>query len=262
MNVRDSAYAALGLRPGAARAEVDEAYRNLIKRHHPDRAGGDSSRAAEINRAYTYLRHEGLALGPQVRPVPVPQRHAERRRASRRNDWLFLAVLVVIVIGGFASIERAGQLRLFPGPVDVHWPTLDTTVTPTAADPFLSFDEPLHASVIDSAIAQAIQFHSANDLEAAEIYSRDCQNTLRRERNLAWFDACAAFDEATVTLSTDEELAKSPPFNTPAVIAREMAAAHALSDDMLAADSRLQQIRSTVELQLLPKIDSAAAQKL
>jgi hypothetical protein len=171
-------------------------------------------------------------------------------------------VLLVVIVGGFASMERAGQLRLVSGPVDVHWPTLDTTVSPSAADPFLSFDEPLHASVIDSAIAQAIQFHSAKDLEAAEIYSRDCQNTLRRERNLAWFDACAAFDEATVTLSTDEELAKSPPFNTPAVIAREMAAAHALSDDMLAADSRLQQIRSTVELQLLPKIDSAAAQKL
>jgi molecular chaperone DnaJ len=56
-------YAVLGLRPDAGRAEVDEAYRRLIKLYHPDRMGGDGSRAAEINRAYTMLR--------QTLPAPV-----------------------------------------------------------------------------------------------------------------------------------------------------------------------------------------------
>jgi hypothetical protein len=262
MTARDSAYAALGLRPGAARAEVDEAYRRLIKRHHPDRAGGDSTRAAEINRAYTFLRSEGLAYGPQARPMPVVQRHAERRRASRRSDWLFVAVLLAIVVAGFATMERGGHVSFFARPVQIHWPTIDTSIAPRGADPLLSFDEPLHQPVIDSAISQAMKFHSVSDTDGAAIYSRDCQNNLRRERNLAWFDACAAFDEATITLSSDAQLAKMPLFNTSAGIAREMAAAHVLSDDMLGADSRLQQIRSQVELQLLPRLDAAAGEKL
>ena len=37
---REDHYAVLGLRPGAGRAEVDETYRRLIKRYHPDRMGG------------------------------------------------------------------------------------------------------------------------------------------------------------------------------------------------------------------------------
>ena len=51
-----SAYAALGLEPGANAAAVERAYKKLIKQHHPDREGGDASRAAEINRAYRDLR--------------------------------------------------------------------------------------------------------------------------------------------------------------------------------------------------------------
>ena len=53
---RPSAYAALGLEPGADNAAIDRAYRDLIKRHHPDRAGGDARRAAEIIQAYRELR--------------------------------------------------------------------------------------------------------------------------------------------------------------------------------------------------------------
>jgi hypothetical protein len=40
-----------------------------------------------------------------------------------------------------------------------------------------------------------------------------------------------------------------------------VAAARALTDDVLIADSRLHQIRSRVELQLLPIVDSAAGQQ-
>ena len=53
---RASAFAALGLQPGADAAAIEQAYKRLIKQHHPDREGGDSSRAAEINRAYRELR--------------------------------------------------------------------------------------------------------------------------------------------------------------------------------------------------------------
>jgi len=260
MNARDSAYHALGLKPGASRAQVDEAYRRLIKQHHPDRAGGDTQRAADVNRAYTFLRRHHLADGPQSRPVPVVLRPRSRPR-PRWVDWLFVALLVGIVIGG-ARMQMNGGKGIFAHPIADPWPSTENSFTSGVPYPQVSFDEPLHLAVVDSAIAQAMKFHAAKDLSGAEIYSRDCQESLRRELTLVWFDTCAAFDEATITLTSDEELADSRLFNQSAIVARELAAAHALSDDVLSADSRLHQIRSRVDLQLLPMVDSAAGLSL
>ena len=260
MTARDSAYQALGLRPGASRAQVDEAYRRLIKQHHPDRAGGDSQRAADVNRAYTFLRRQHLALGPQSRPVPVVI-HRRGRPRSRWSDRLFAAVILGIVLGGGAAMQYGGGKSMFAHPLKIRWPAADAGVHPTPANPLINFDQPLNLPVVDNAVAQAISFHSAKDVASAEVYSRDCQANLRREPNLVWFDACAAFDEATITLGNDAELASSATFNQSAVVAREVAAARALTDDVLIADSRLHQIRSRVELQLLPIVDSAAGQQ-
>jgi hypothetical protein len=260
MSARVSAYAALGLRSGASRSQVDEAYRRLIKVHHPDVAGGDSARAAEINRAYTLLRREGLAAGPQHRPMPVVA-HATRRRASRPGSWAF-GLATLVVIGAVAAVQLREGAGVFARPVDVRLPVIDVSSRGGQALPMLDFDEPLHSPIISSAIADAVKFHQAKDSSGAEIYSRDCQDKLRKDRNMAWFDACSAFDEATVTLSSDAELEDSRAFNSTAVVARELAAARSLSDDILGADSRLRQIRMQVELELLPRLDSAAAQPL
>jgi hypothetical protein len=128
-----------------------------------------------------------------------------------------------------------------------------------AARPLTNFDEPLHTAVIDQAIADAIKFHEAGDLESTLAFSRACHNSMRDKPSLTWFDACAAFDEATVTLNSDNSLAESGPFNTSAVIARQIAAARQMSGDILLADSRLHDIRSRVDLTLLPRLDEAAA---
>lgn len=260
MSARDSAYAALGLRSGAARSQVDEAYRRLIKLHHPDVAGGDSTRAAEINRAYSLLRREGLAAGPQHRPVPIVA-HATRRRASRPGSWAF-GLAILVVIGAVAAVQLREGAGVFARPVNVRLPVIVAASPGGQALPALDFDEPLHSPVISSAIADAVKLHQAKDSSAAELYSRDCQDKLRKDRNMAWFDACSAFDEAIVTLSSDTELADSRAFNSTAVVARELASARALSDDILGADSRLRQIRMQVEMELLPKLDSAAGQPL
>lgn len=259
MTPLQSAYAALGLDPGASRAQVDDAYRRLIKRHHPDRAGGDPSRAAEVNRAYTLLRRERLAAGPQARPVPVVL-HPKLRPRSRRSDWLFTAVLLAIIVGGIAAMQLRGDAGVLARPIDIRWPSGDTSFEPRD-QPLVTFDEPLSLPVIDSAIDQAEGFHSAKNLAGAESYSRDCQARLRRELNVVWFDACAAFDEAVIALSSERDLDDSQIFNESAVVSREMAAARALSDDILGADSRLHQIRSRVDLRLLPRFDPAATQK-
>ena len=257
MSARNSAYAALGLKPGASPALVDEAYRRLIKQYHPDRTGGDGSRAAEINRAYTLLRRQGRALTPRRGSIPVPIRQRSKGRRSGRMAWIVTggaAAIAIIAATSDMSASRRGSAR----PVILDWQPLESAGLPAISSPMTNFDEPLHTPVIDDAIADAMKFHSGSDGAGAAEYSRQCQNRLRQQPNLAWFDACSAFDEATVTLTGED----STQFNGSAVVAREMAAARAVSDDVLGADSRLQKIRVRVELQLLPVLDSAAGRPL
>lgn len=53
-----AALAILDLKPGATEKEIKARYKELAKRHHPDRNGGDKAaeeRLKEINQAYTVL---------------------------------------------------------------------------------------------------------------------------------------------------------------------------------------------------------------
>ena len=60
----DDPYAVLGVAPNASDAEIEQAYRRLISRHHPDRLGDmagearrqSEARAGEINRAYDRIK--------------------------------------------------------------------------------------------------------------------------------------------------------------------------------------------------------------
>lgn len=264
MRGENSAYAVLGLRPGAPRAEVDEAYRRLIKRYHPDRMGGDSSRASEINRAYTQIRRDPGQPPQSRRPVPVLPPSQPRRRTAA---WLFASVVLVagaVAVASELPLRGSGRTGL-ANPFQWSTPTSraatdDRPIDATEPSLVTSFEEPLQAAVIDRAIADAVKFNAIDAAASAE-YSRACHNSLRDEPSLTWFDSCAAFDEATVTLTGADLYADSGPFNPSAVMARHLGAARLLSDDMLAADSRLHQIRSRVELALVPRLDEAAALK-
>lgn len=252
-----SAYAILGLRPGAGRAEVNNAYRKLMKRHHPDRPGGDANRAAEINRAYTLLRQR---LGEPARvPVVVPRRGRTGPPRFRKVGWL----LTILIAGAAAALANQDAKR---GPARAEFFRLPQLASPAPGDheggyeaQLASFDAPVQPHIVSSSIADAIKFHSSGDLSGASAYSRDCQISLRRERNLAWFDACSAFDEAMLTLYGDSDQPDSSPFAESAVVTREISAARMLSDDTLGADSHLHQIRSQVDMEILPMLDSAAA---
>jgi hypothetical protein len=254
MTAERSAYAILGLRPGAGRAEVNDAYRKLMKQHHPDRPGGDASRASEINRAYTLLRRR---LGEPVR-VPVTVTIPVRRRAGRTGGWL----ITILAIGAAAALANRDAS---PGPIRTELLRFSQFTSPAKGDEaseyatgLASFDTPVQPRIVGSSIADAIKFHSSGDLAGASDYSRACQIALRRERNLGWFDACAAFDEAMLTLYGDSDQPDSSPFNETAVVTREITAAQLISDDTLGADSHLHQIRSRVDLEILPMLDSAA----
>jgi curved DNA-binding protein CbpA len=65
-------FAVLGVAPGAAPRELSTAYRELAKRWHPDRGGGEEAerRMAEINAAYDLLRAGELQAGGASGPAP------------------------------------------------------------------------------------------------------------------------------------------------------------------------------------------------
>src|SRR4051794_2773234 len=94
-----SAFAALGLEPGADAAAIEQAYKRLIKQHHPDREGGDARRAAELNRAYRELRAErGLKD-----PLELNERWSEDRVSGGRG-WPAFALTAIAATTAFLLI--------------------------------------------------------------------------------------------------------------------------------------------------------------
>ena len=76
-------YQVLGVRPGASSEELHDAYRRLVKLHHPDRNGGSAEstrRFQEIQEAYELVR------SGKVRPRPAPPPRDDSSVASRMAD--------------------------------------------------------------------------------------------------------------------------------------------------------------------------------
>lgn len=256
MTARESAYATLGLRPGADRVRIDEAYRRLIKLYHPDRTGGDGKRAAEINRAYRELR--------DLRPEPQPIRmRSGPPPASRRHFRPSRILIGALVVG--ATILLSARLEIRPAhfPIVAELPLIGDSGSNTATglvSPLDNFDEPLSNSVINRSVADALRLYREGNLNNVASYSSACQSQFRNHPSIVWFDSCAAYDEAVALLQARDPQADSGPFNPAAVTTREMSAARLLSDDSLAADSRVHQIRTRVEFVLLPQLPQAAVE--
>jgi hypothetical protein len=243
-----SAYAALGLEPGADSSAVEQAYKRLIKEHHPDRAGGDDRRAAELNRAYRELRatrelKDPLELIEEDSPVP-----------KRGGGWVGLALLAGIAASGLLLSD--GKL----GPIRKEFvigkaPVGAANVRPMdSADPM---DQPLHVSAIDLAAHDALQMARTRDEMALASASGDCHRELRRQPTIVQLDRCTAFDDAVVQLEDRDPLRDQGPFGELAVTGRIWSGATALSEDSLAIDSRLDRIRLRVEIALAPFLGPA-----
>lgn len=239
-----SAYAALGLEPGADAAAIEQAYKRLIKLHHPDREGGDAARASEINRAYRELRG---APGKD----PLEFNEFPDRRASLR--WPMAALFAAI--GAVAMLVIAPVMREVAPAAVSHLPLGHVAAAPPASDPM---DQPLHDSVIDAAVKQALSLSRTTDEMALANASRDCQRSFRDDPGLRLLDRCVAFDDAVVQLQDGDPLRDQGPFAELAVTGRQWSAASALSNDYLAIDGRLDQIRLRVELTLAPDVPPVA----
>ncbi|WP_051531782.1 J domain-containing protein [Sphingomonas sp. URHD0057] len=236
---RPSAYAALGLEPGADSAAIDQAYKDLIKRYHPDRAGGDADRAAEIIQAYRQLRgsaardalefneFEGLAAKPWFTRAALPIAAAG-------------AILILVLTTGPVS-RLKGVPSLPLGKVSRERPS----------DPM---EQPLALAAVDRGVEDALRLNHSSDEMALASATRDCHHQLRLRPSLGQLDRCAAFDDAVVVLQDRDPLRDQGPFSELAVTGRQWSGAQTLSNDNLAIDGRLDRIRLRVELALAPAV--------
>lgn len=235
-----SAYAALGIEPGADSEAIEQAYKKLIKEHHPDREGGDARRAAEINRAYRELRAERNLRDPLELNGDwgIPEREG--------RAWLTLALFVALAVG--VLLLATGPLSTLAQPSRPHIRAVVDRAS-ASADPM---DQPLNLSAIDASARQALHIARTRDEMALASASRDCHHLLRSRPSLLQLDRCAAFDDAVVQIEDRDPLRDQGPFGELAVTGRIWSGAAALSDDSVAIDSRLERIRLRVEEALAP----------
>ena len=57
--MKKNPYEILGVNPSMSEAEVKSAYRELVKKYHPDGSEGDSIKFKEIQSAWEYLKSVG-----------------------------------------------------------------------------------------------------------------------------------------------------------------------------------------------------------
>jgi hypothetical protein len=235
-----SAYAALGLEPDAHSAEIERAYKRLIKEHHPDRPGGDARRAAELNRAYRELR-----AGHDLKdPLDLNDEWADGPPSVGRG-WAAFALMV---------LATAAALLVIMGPLGLSADALRPAVlhrfAGMRAAPADPMDHPLHIPEINASARHAQLLARTRDEMALASASRDCHHRLRNDPSLLELDRCAAFDDAVVLLQDRDPLRDQGPFSELAVTGRLWSGATALSEDYVAIDGRLDRIRLQVELAL------------
>ena len=234
-----SAYAALGLEPGADSRAIEQAYKRLIKQHHPDRQGGDSRRAADINRAYEELRATRGLRAPLELNDEWPGA-APRNSAGPILLLLLAAIGIGLIVFHVPILPGAETSSATPERLNVHG---------VGPDPM---DQSLHLQAIDGSVREAVQLSRTRDEMALAGASRDCHHQLRNDPTLIQLDRCAAFDDAVVALQDRDPLRDQGPFSELAVTGRIWSGATALSGDSVAIDGRLGRIRLRVDTVLAP----------
>jgi hypothetical protein len=244
-----SAYGVLGLDPSADDAAIEQAYRRLIKQHHPDRSGGDAARATEINRAYRELR----ASRNLREPLELNDDWASPPREG--SAWIVLALLLAVA-SAFLLLAQAPLDGLSEGLAAPGAAKLRSAPAKPGSSTSGLMERPLNASVIDRSTRDAVRLARTSDEMALARASRDCHHLLRSNPSLVQLDRCAAFDDAVVQLQDRDPLRDQGPFSEIAVTGRIWSGAAALSDDSVAIDGRLDRIRLQVELTLAPSVEA------
>ena len=100
---RERALQTLGLEKGAQAADINRAYRALIRQAHPD-AGGSTAVAARITEAYHWLQR--ASAEPPKAPKPTPPPHPAPPVTDKADD----SVTLLLPPGDvFARLVEAGH---------------------------------------------------------------------------------------------------------------------------------------------------------
>lgn len=261
-----AAYQTLGLEPGADQAAIDRAYRALIKRYHPDRAGGDAVRASAINEAYFQLRKAVDQPAEQSESVSVAEalyaRRASRLRRRRQKKKVRIWPVLLLFLAGLAFLQREKLALVFEdiraGVKGIIEPSpLDGSAAGSSRQ--ASLDEPVRTGAVQDAVRLATALHRSGKEDALVERSRACHQNLRAEPTLERLDGCAAFDDAVLELQQRDPLRDEGPFGASAITARQISGATLLSNDYLAIEARLDRVRSRVQLLLTPPEQPPAA---
>ncbi len=102
---RERALLTLGLEKGARPADINRAYRALIRQAHPD-VGGSTAAAARITEAYHWLQRAGPAVPPTPPTPPPPAARPSPHVAELTDDSL---VLLLPAGDVFARLVEAGH---------------------------------------------------------------------------------------------------------------------------------------------------------
>jgi len=232
--------ATLGLEPGADRDAIEQAYRRLIKHHHPDREGGDGARASEITRAYRQLREQRLHGGLEF--------HEQFASAPARFGAGWLTIVLLLAGASLALLYSAGQgSPLLERSLAGTARSLVPGAARSAAEPM---QQPIDQAAVAAGIAAARRIARSGDEMALTSESRACHGRLRDAPSIALLDRCAAFDDAVAVLQDRDPMRDRGAFSGLAVTSRQWSAAKGLSGDYMAIDGRLDQIRLQVELTL------------
>lgn len=253
-----AAYEALGLSPGADQADIDRAYRSLIKRYHPDLQGGDAARASEINEAYNQLRRAPDQPAERAQRSSVAEAIYARRasqlvRTPKKRSLLWpilLAALALVLYlkrydvmlfaeNGWAELRSRTEPRLTEG----------RGADAAPSEP-VAIDGPVTASAVRGAVRRATLLHGRGNESLLADESRACHQRLREQPSLERLDGCAAFDDAVLELQRGDPLRDEGPFAATAIASRQISAGTLLSSDYLAIDGRLDRVRGAVQSQL------------
>jgi hypothetical protein len=251
-----TSYAVLGLKPGADRDAIEQAYRRLIKLYHPDREGGDGKRAAEINRAYFELRgrrpQDLQRDGTSGIDEAIYQRRAHRSRVPpprrRKLPWRRLLLAGVLA----ALWIWRDQVRSFGSELGTEFSNAIEPATGYRAGAALPEGPDALANALDStaiadSIAEVRRLLASGQTDAVADLSRACHRQMRLAPTARQLDRCAALDFTAVAIVRNNPLLDEGPFSASAVTAREMSAARLLSDDYLLIEARFDQVRARVD---------------
>ena len=155
----DEYYKILGLKPGASREEIQQAYKDLVNVWHPDRFSHDphlqikaQDELKKINEAYECLQRGISEPAPPATPPPETIRAASadakmgvptQRESAKLSQWLW-PIIGLVVMGAFAAKlilqQEATTPPPAPNPFNSYKTEIEKEKTRLPPKPFVSDD--------------------------------------------------------------------------------------------------------------------------